>query len=217
MDNEKVDDMSLMSLVLDNISSSVSIIRIVNNTEELVYANKKFYEYIGVSHDRYSENIKMFDDLFVSKEDHERIHDAVVKAIRNNEPGEVEYQFTRPDREIRWMRRRLTIVRQDDENAYLMISVTTDITDRKKREIALDLEHSRYQLVINEMHAVVIEWDLKRGSFYSSESYKDYTMSQVPPDSLLKNEWPEKLTYPEDKKELKKFLDQYKKGLPRMD
>ena len=217
MDNEKVDEMSLMSLVLDNISSSVSIIRIVNNTEELVYANKKFYEYIGVSHDRYSENIKMFDDLFVSKEDHERIHDAVVRAIRNNEPEEVEYQFTRPDREIRWMRRRLTIVRQNDENAYLMISVTTDITDRKKREIALDLEHSRYQLVINEMHAVVIEWDLKRGSFYSSESYKDYTMSQVPPDSLLKNEWPEKLTYPEDKKELKKFLDQYKKGLPRMD
>ena len=91
MDNEKVDEMSLMSLVLDNISSSVSIIRIVNNTEELVYANKKFYEYIGVSHDRYSENIKMFDDLFVSKEDHERIHDAVVRAIRNNEPEEVEY------------------------------------------------------------------------------------------------------------------------------
>lgn len=49
------------------------------------------------------------------------------------------------------------------------------------------LEQQRFQLVIKELNAAVFEWNLKDGSFYSSEAYQKYALSRVDNKDILSN------------------------------
>lgn len=160
-----------LKMITDNIGSSISLIRIHDGQEELVYGNSKFFEFIGVDAETYKREMKSFDSLFVSQEDHAVIKSAIVESYKTGEPKEVEYRFVRSGKKTLWMNRRMVMVPQDEMNTYLLISVATDITEKKHAQMIYKLEHSRYQLVIQEMHAAVFEWNFVTNEFYSSPSY----------------------------------------------
>ena len=204
-----------MKLVADSIGSSICVMRIKNEKEQLLYANKTFFDLIGVDRDRYLKNIHVFDWAFASEQDLERTRNAFQKSIQTGEPQELTYRFLRHEGDPIWMERRLSAVRQDEADTYLMVSVATDVTKKKQAELALALEQRRYQLVVDEMKAAVFEWDFTTGDFYCSDSYQEYAMSTIPPNLILANEGPENMIHLDDAQAMMKFFADTKSGAPR--
>lgn len=127
----------------------------------------------------YLQDMEKFDQLFVSPADKLKTREAIAKAIETGKPQDLVYQFLKPGTEPIWMNQRLSVIKQEEENCYLMVSVATDITEKKTLEIARNMEQRRYKLAMNEMNAAAFEFDYTTGTFYSSENYKRYEISSV--------------------------------------
>ena len=208
------ENLEQMKLVAESIGSSICVLRIKNGLEQLIYANETFFHLIGIDRECYLKNTPAFDNTFTSKEDREKTHDAIQESIRTGTPQEVVYRFLRPGAEPLWMNRRLFVVRQDEANTFLMVSVTTDITKKKQAEYLFEMEHRRYQLVVDEMKAAVFEWNIQTGHFYCSENYKEYAMSEVPPQVVLANQGPSDVIHPDDMQNMLQFFADTNSGNP---
>ena len=204
-----------MKLVAESIGSSICVMRVKGEQEQLLYANNTFYQLTGVDPKVYNENPRAFDQVFASDRDIARTRDAFLKSIQTGQPQELTYRFLGSGREPMWMERRLSAVPQDEADTYLMVSIATDITKKKQAELMLALEQRRYRLVIKEMNAAVFEWDLETGGFYSSDGYQEYAMSTVPPYVLLANEGPADVIHPDDSQAMLQFFADTKSGAPR--
>ncbi|MDD3242832.1 MAG: response regulator [Eubacteriales bacterium] len=56
------------------------------------------------------------------------------------------------------------------------------------------------------MKAAVFEWDVRSGAFYCSENYKEYAISQVPPEVILANKGSADMIRPDDTPAKLKFF-----------
>lgn len=206
-----------LRLLAESIGSSICVMRIKDGKEQLLYANETFFKLIGIDRERYLKDTATFDYAFTSDDDRAKTHGAIQESIRTGKPQELTYRFLRPDSSPLWMNRRLSVVSEDEENAYLMVSIATDITEKKERELAIALEQRRYELVISEMKAAVFEWNLETGDFYSSEGYKEYAMSEVPPAVVLANEGPADVIHPDDTQAMMRFFSGTDSGAHRVE
>ncbi|MDD3369791.1 MAG: PAS domain-containing protein [Lachnospiraceae bacterium] len=195
-----------METISENIDGSISMFRIVKGKEEILYANSSFYKLIGVEPEKYNHNLEAFNHLFLSDEDYDKVEKAIRYAVISGSPGEVEHQFHRQDGTVLWLNRRYAAVKQDEPDTYLLISIVTDVTERKAAEIETALEQHRYQLVIDELDAAVFEWNMEDGSFYSSPAYEKYALSKVKNEDILHNRGPMEVIYPEDQPTLQEFF-----------
>lgn len=208
-----------LDLVSKNIGSSISVLKIKNGTEQLVYANDTFFDFIGIERAEYLSNMRAYDRSFVSEKDFQRIGLTIAESIRMGEPREMTYQFHRPGKEPRWMQRRLTAIRQDEPGTYLLASVVTDVTDQRKEQLMHEREHQRYRLVVHEMQAAVFEWNMKTGAFSASDTFEQYAINNVVKDVLPKEffftkEF-EEVIHPDDLKEFRCFYNKVRNGEPR--
>ncbi|MBL8213560.1 MAG: PAS domain-containing protein [Bryobacterales bacterium] len=73
----------------------------------------------------------------VHPDDRKRVEAAVLAALDQDAPYDVEFRTTWPDGSLHWASRRGTVVRDDSGRPVRMIGVGADITDRKKTEAAL--------------------------------------------------------------------------------
>ncbi len=140
-----------MGLVNESIGASVSVMRIKDGTESLIYANDTFFEFLGVDRRTYMENIVAIDKRAVSDEDRFRTRDAINAAISTHAAQEFVYQFRRADGETCWMNRRLAVRVEEETGSLLLVSVVTDVTERKNAELELKLERERYQNLVDNM------------------------------------------------------------------
>lgn len=214
--NEK-EQFAQLKLVAESIGNSICVLSIKKGKEELLYANETFFNLIGVKKDVYLKDVPTFDKTFTSEEDRIKTRNAIEVSLKTGIPQEVEYRFFRPGAEPLWMNRRLSIIKGYEEDSYLMVSIVTDITEKKQAEIKTALEQRRYQIIVDEMKAAVFEWDLKNGGFYCSDSYQDYAMSKAPPDIILANKGPKDIIHPDDRLELEQFFSRTASGEHRVE
>ncbi|MEA4923119.1 MAG: PAS domain-containing protein [Eubacteriaceae bacterium] len=123
-----------MKLVADSIGSSICVKRIKNGQEQFIYANESFFKMIGTDKDAYIEKMREYDMAFASEEDIKQIQDTLAMALSTGEPQERMYQLRRDGADPMWMKHRLITMQQDEADTYLMVSVTTDITEKKREE-----------------------------------------------------------------------------------
>lgn len=204
-----------MKLVADNIGSSIFVMRIKDGIESLIYANRTFFELIGVDRAEFEKNPRSYGELFTTKSDRERTLEAVMTSMRTGMPQELEYRFLKRNAPPLWMKRRLTVVKQAEEDSYLMVSLVTDISNQKRAALAAAVEQRRFQFVVEEMNAAVFEWNHRTGEFYSSDSYKDYAMSAVPPEMVIANEGPLENIHPDDVPTVMRFFAEIRDGASR--
>lgn len=206
-----------LNMITENVDSSISLLKICGNHEHLIYANARFYDLMGVAPEEYKKNADELNKLVVSREDHERIRQAVNKALKTGKPGEVEHRLLRTDGKTLWLRRRYAAIPQDVAGSYLLVSVATDITEQKELQIVEELERHRYQLVIDELNAAVFEWDFKTGEFYRSPAYCNYAMSKVSNKDILSNNGPMDVVHPDDLPILMQFFKDTQSGQSRVE
>ena len=206
-----------INMIAENVTSSISLMRVSKNVEELIYANDRFYELTGVDREHYRNNESFFAQAFISAEDHKRIAEAVRYAFESGQPGKIEHQFYRPDGKVLWLSRHYAAIRQEQPDTYMLVSVVTDITERREAELKAALEQRRYQLVIDELKAVVFEWNLKDGSFYCSKAYQNYELGHVKQEDILNNRGPADVIHPDDNAIMQKFFQDTASGKERVE
>ncbi|MCH3967904.1 MAG: PAS domain-containing protein [Atopobiaceae bacterium] len=145
------ENLEQMRLVSENIGSSISVMRIHEGRESLVYANSTFFKLIGVDGDAYAKDPRPYDKGFVSPEDFSRTGEAIRRSLATGEPQDLEYRFRGADHEPRWMNRRLMAVPQDESETYLLISVVSDVTEERQQAEHFASEQRRDQAIIKNM------------------------------------------------------------------
>lgn len=112
-----------------------------------------------------------------------------------------------------WLDRRFAEIKQEDD-AYLLVSTVSDVTSLVNFKQELVHKQKLYQLVIDQLHAAVFQWDHANGTYYSSEGYSRYAMSRISPDLILANKGPDDIYNHDDEPELLRFFKASKDGSP---
>ena len=87
-----------------------------------------------------------------------------------------------------------------------VLCVFTDVTRQRETEEALRRERARYRLALEQARSTVLEWDLRTGEFYCSESYHRYALSRTDPREVLRDRAPSDCVCREDLPTLRKFF-----------
>ena len=179
-----------------------------------VFLNKAYYKLIGYTEEEYEihksdpEYLIFPEDVSIARKS-QSIYDADGKV------SSTEYRIVRKDGTVRWVQLDISTLSIDGKQyAYTYF---VDITSRIEAEQKSEYEKSRFELVANEMEAAVFEWDLQNGSFYCSEAYKKYAMSQVSTDDILHNRGPADMIHPDDMQEMQKFFAGTESGDDRVE
>ncbi|MFA7190594.1 MAG: PAS domain-containing protein [Sphaerochaetaceae bacterium] len=202
-----------LEMIAQNSADSISIFRIKGKQMALEYANPKFFELLDTTPQQYHENEKHLIDASVSEEDYIRTSEAVNEAINTGKSGELLYQFRKNDGTVLWLDRRFAAIKQEDD-AYLLVSTVSDVTSLVNSKQELAHKQKLYQLVIDQLHAAVFQWDHANGTYYSSEGYSRYAMSRISPDLILANKGPDDIYNHDDEPELLRFFKASKDGSP---
>jgi PAS domain S-box-containing protein len=143
------------------------------------YVNSRFVEYCGMPPERLSGSgwhaVTHPDDL-------EQHNAKWLASVASGEPSEDELRFRRADREYRWHLVRRVPLRDEAGNIVKWYGIVTDIEDRKRTELALqltsrDLQESKSKLEEAQRiaHVGYWEWDVRTGRVnWSDETYRIY-------------------------------------------
>ncbi len=156
------DGLAQLSLVAENIGSSITVLLLQGKKLSLLYANDTFFEWVGSDREHYGEDILRENMTFVAEDDRPATLEAVYRSVLTGEPQDVEYQFVRPGEPPRWMRRRLAAIKRDGPDTYLVTSIVTDVTERKDAELQRAEERERAQSVIDNMPCGLVKVRMER-------------------------------------------------------
>ncbi len=186
------------------IRSSLVIVLYKEGKEELLFANDIFYENIG--EDREGYEYKEADIKKRIKPENKVIEyeKCIEKSMLTGETQEITYQFERYDGKIIWVRKRFAAICNEGE--YIIVSAATDITKSIEISRQIEIEKGRFQKVIEQTELAIIEWDYYNNTFYSTESYKRYKMSEGNHDRIFQKKSIIGYTHPDDVEKMKNFV-----------
>lgn len=155
------DSFEQLRLVAESTGSSISVILMKKGTQELLFANSTFFKWVGADREKYDSDTLKYNMSFVAEEDREGMAAAIRNSILTGEPQELEYRYMRPSEPMRWMSRQLTALRRGETDAYLVVSIVTDITEKKEMEQRLVFERERYRDVVDNMPSGFVKIHLR--------------------------------------------------------
>lgn len=186
------------------IRSSLVIVLYKGGKEELIFANDMFYENIGEDRDGYEYKEADIKKRIKPENKVVKYEKCVEKSMLTGETQEIIYQFERYDGKVIWVRKRFAAICNEGE--YIIVSVATNITKSIEISRQIEIEKDRFQKVIEQTDLAIIEWDYYNNTFYSTESYKKYKMSEGNQDRIFKKKSIIGYTHPDDVEKMKKFV-----------
>lgn len=166
------------------IRSSLVIVLYKEGKEELIFANDMFYENIGEDRDGYEYKEADIKKRIKPENKVVKYEKCVEKSMLTGETQEIIYQFERYDGKVIWVRKRFAAICNEGE--YIIVSVATNITKSIEISRQIEIEKDRFRKVIEQTDLAIIEWDYYNNTFYSTESYKKYKMSEGNQDRIFK-------------------------------
>ncbi|MEA4923118.1 MAG: PAS domain-containing protein [Eubacteriaceae bacterium] len=173
-------------------------------THRTLFLNDAYYQLFGYTEDEYAEMISNEEQKLIFPEDLPIACNGIEQFSKSGHVSNVRFRIVRKSGEIRWAG--LGIVPITVGDVACALCFLEDVTDKKKSELLLEFEQHRYQLIVDEMKAAVFEWDTQSGEFYCSDSYKEYAMSNIPPEVILANQGHGDTVHPDDKQAMLKFF-----------
>ncbi|MCL6433214.1 MAG: GAF domain-containing protein [Leptolyngbyaceae cyanobacterium HOT.MB2.61] len=161
-----------------------------------------------------AEELVANKQLWIAQVPEEDLRSPILSRIENTllEPaGTVEFRFRHKDGNIRWIAGTFTIYRDETEGCWTVTMLTTNITERKQTEIALQTSEERYRLATQAGRVGVWDWNLKTNEIYVDPNLKTilgYDDGEIS-DSI--SDW-HRLIHPEDLQLVLSAIDAYLTG-----
>ena len=187
-----------MEMIANNVGASISIIKFASDGEKLLYANDCFFQYMGVSREKYMENQAFYNNSVMNASDLKHLRETVDSLLKSGKSsGELEYRITSNDGNKYWIEQKFSLVPQLNDE-FLMLSISWDITERVKSQRRDRFRQERYKLLVEQTLAAVFEWDLTEGTFECSSSFYRYEISRSDPDNILNSNASAEAVHPDD-------------------
>jgi len=90
----------------------------------------------GVDKDKFDGRVETFWSL-VHPDDRDSLCQALTAALTGDQPYRIDHRIVRPDGEVRWVRERGEVVRDETGGPLKVIGVVQDITERRRAEAEL--------------------------------------------------------------------------------
>lgn len=127
------------------------------------YISPQIEKILGYSVEECKEDPSLLDRA-LHPDDRERVEAAEAHAEATGEPMSLEYRMrTRDGREV-WVQDELVLVRDEEGRPLFWQGILLDITERKRAEEKLRKSEERYRSILEQIHDVYLETDLK-GNF----------------------------------------------------
>ncbi|MBR8830724.1 MAG: hypothetical protein N5P05_000774 [Chroococcopsis gigantea SAG 12.99] len=126
---------------------------------ELIYINQAVREIYGHLPQEVTKNQSIWIDI-VHPDDRSHV-EATATSLVQNGYKDTEYRIIRPDGEIRWINDRVQVIYDKEGSPLRLNGLTTDITERKKAEIAIKNSQEHLSHIINTISDGLIVIDRK--------------------------------------------------------
>ncbi|QIR37381.1 PAS domain-containing protein [Tolypothrix sp. PCC 7910] len=183
----------------------ISSMRTIISKIRLPSSEEFFYEYIspnclnilGYSPDEFLADPSLWNTRLLP-EDQDAILHHIEDAITTQEIVTIEYPFTHKDGSVCWICDTFSSDWDETTQSWLVMSVKTDITQRKQTEEALRTSEERLQLALETSGDGVWDWNIPSGYLYLSPRWckmLGYSVEELANDVST---W-EQLLHPEDR------------------
>jgi PAS domain S-box-containing protein len=186
-----------------------AIVAITDVKGNITFANEKFSEISGYSHD---ELLGQNHRILNSGHHGTDFFRDMYRIIAGGKVWHGEICNRSKDGRLYWVDSTIVPFKGGDGKPQSYISIRTDITQRKQAELALEESKSQLQLVIESTDVGIWDWQVQSGKVVFNERWGEiigYTLDELAPISI--ETW---MTYahPDDLVESGKLLEQYWRG-----
>ena len=139
-------------------------------TDEM-FLSTRMKEILGFAPDaQFANRVDFFTRQPIHPDDRQRVNDAREASLSGTAPRyEIEYRVLPRPGELRWVRARRKVFRDDNGRALRIAGSFTDITDKKIADEALRRSEERFALAVAGATDGVWDWDLLTGDIFLSE------------------------------------------------
>ena len=179
---------------MDSLTESVWGVRLPDYKSE--YISNSIIDLYGIPLERWINNPNTWLEA-IHPDDLERV-ESESAGLFSDGFSELEYRIVTPKNEVKWIQTRTKIIKNGDGIPYLMTGIASDITKRKKLEIALIESKEKLEVLINSLTETV--WGVSLPDYknqYLSNSVLD--LYGISAENWLKNpySWIE-IIHPDD-------------------
>ena len=114
----------------------------------------KVDEFLGYAPGEFPRTVKAWEEA-IHPADHVRVMSLLNKHLTSREPYDIEYRVVRKDGSIRYWIDHGTAFWNDENKAYRMVGVCTDITDRKIAEQRIFVANERLKFLLSSSSAII--------------------------------------------------------------
>jgi len=119
-----------------------------NNSDSLKWS-KQIYSMFGVDEKKPLRVSDFFS--YVHPEDREKVHRASQEAIQNNKPFIADHRIIQPSGDVKWLRLRAEVIKDQSSKPLRMIGITQDVTELKLNEQTLRRIEERFLKLFNSL------------------------------------------------------------------
>jgi len=183
----------------------------LDNKSGEMFITYETYEILGINPEEFGGKLESFFS-FVYPEDLDRVKEAVEGALEGLE-YDIEYRIITPDKQVKYVIEKTTIIFDEQNNAIKTIGIIQDITEQKLLEN--NLKEISDNLNQAQRVAGVGSWkyDIIKDEYYGSEEmYRIYGVDPLEFHNDFRNAL--KLTHPEDRYKIEEALKKHLAGQP---
>jgi PAS domain S-box-containing protein len=179
---------------------------IADASGNVVYFNKRWYDYIGGLEG--TEGWGWKEKQVLHPQDLQECIDKWTLSLETGRPYEIEYRLRRHDGQYRWHLGKALPIRDTDGKIDFWLGTNTDIHAQKLTEEALRASEKRLRIATSAMELGIFEWDLKVGQTVWDNHYM-YSIFGVSDGKPIKiDDFYEKVIHPDDLEIAKEKLGQ---------
>jgi PAS domain S-box-containing protein len=172
-----------LSDILNTVTASIACFRIfTDRTWKYEYFSSGHAQIIGYTPDQLMADKYLWLSR-VLPEDLENVIDPTFADIFAERDFTVEYRFRHRDGTVRWIGETVTSQRDPDADCWIVITVATDISDRKNAENALRQSEARYRAIVEDQTELICRYLPDGKMTFVNQAYCRYFGLQ--PEDLL--------------------------------
>ncbi len=205
-EKERENHLKLLESVVTNTKDSILITKPKQGQDgyEIIYCNKAFSEMTGYKRE---EILGKSPKILVGKDSNQNAIIQLKKAIREKKSTSVDTINNKKDGSPFWVNISLVPLTSPAGNLTHWIVIERDISEKKKKELELELINERFRLISKATNDVIYDWELVKGKQFWGDGFSKIFGIDLLNDEDFSLEWSKKI-HPEDLERVNSYFSE---------